>query len=166
MRKCRFCHEDIEDAATVCQHCGRDLIPGRHTPPAMVMPTSSALPLTVRTCPFCAEEIQDAAIKCKHCGSSLTEAHADSAARPARPKYRDESAFGIFAIVVYIMFAVGMLAVGDFFGEFAVAMMLSSAILWGIISCSIAKKKGRPVRGVLLGLLLGPIGLLVVVLQD
>jgi hypothetical protein len=25
MRKCRFCHEDIEDAATVCKHCGRNL---------------------------------------------------------------------------------------------------------------------------------------------
>jgi hypothetical protein len=31
MRKCRFCHDEIEDAATVCPHCGKDLIPGRRT---------------------------------------------------------------------------------------------------------------------------------------
>jgi hypothetical protein len=27
MKKCQFCAEDIEEAATVCKHCGRDLIP-------------------------------------------------------------------------------------------------------------------------------------------
>jgi hypothetical protein len=41
VRKCRFCHEDIDDAARVCVHCGRDLF-GGHTiaatdaPPAPV----------------------------------------------------------------------------------------------------------------------------------
>lgn len=29
MRKCRFCAKDIQNASTVCEHCGRDLIPGR-----------------------------------------------------------------------------------------------------------------------------------------
>lgn len=29
MRKCHFCHEDIQDASRVCEHCGKDLIPGR-----------------------------------------------------------------------------------------------------------------------------------------
>ena len=82
MRRCRFCQEDIEDAATVCPHCSRDLIPGRHTTPAMMTPTTSVLTASVKACPFCAEEIQDAAIKCKHCGSMLTEA--------APPPVRDD----------------------------------------------------------------------------
>jgi hypothetical protein len=71
MRKCRFCHQDIPDAAIVCAHCGRDLIAGRHTAPAMVTPTTSAPLPTVKKCPFCAEEIQAAAIVCKHCGRDL-----------------------------------------------------------------------------------------------
>jgi hypothetical protein len=31
MRKCRFCEAPIDDAATVCVHCGRGLIPWRET---------------------------------------------------------------------------------------------------------------------------------------
>lgn len=39
MRKCRFCAEEIQDAAVVCKHCGRDLIPGRATAPTKVTVT-------------------------------------------------------------------------------------------------------------------------------
>jgi uncharacterized protein YbjQ (UPF0145 family) len=28
MRKCRFCRQDIQDASRVCEHCGKDLVPG------------------------------------------------------------------------------------------------------------------------------------------
>jgi len=29
MRKCRFCDKQIKDSSVVCEHCGRELIPGR-----------------------------------------------------------------------------------------------------------------------------------------
>jgi hypothetical protein len=29
MRKCRFCEKEIQDSSVVCEHCGRELIPGR-----------------------------------------------------------------------------------------------------------------------------------------
>jgi len=29
MRKCRFCGQGIADTSTVCEHCGKELIPGR-----------------------------------------------------------------------------------------------------------------------------------------
>lgn len=32
MKTCRFCAEEIQDAAIVCKHCGRDLAPGGATP--------------------------------------------------------------------------------------------------------------------------------------
>ena len=86
MRECRFCRKDIEDAATICPHCGRDLIPGRQTASAMGTPTTSTLPPTVKTCPFCAEEIQAAAIVCKHCHKDLAPVvtAAPVAAAPAK----------------------------------------------------------------------------------
>lgn len=55
MRKCRFCAEEIQDASTVCEHCGKELFPGRATGAAMasapVTPASPppAPPIAVRS---------------------------------------------------------------------------------------------------------------------
>jgi hypothetical protein len=45
MKKCPYCAEDIQDAAIVCKHCGRDL--GSQTP--TVVAGSTPLPVTAAT---------------------------------------------------------------------------------------------------------------------
>jgi len=51
MRKCRYCAKEIADASRVCEHCGKDLIPGRVAAPVEqpAPPAPALLPIIVTT---------------------------------------------------------------------------------------------------------------------
>jgi hypothetical protein len=103
MRKCHFCHGDIDDAAILCPHCGKNTIAGR-----VATPSEPATAPTTRTCPFCAEDIQHAAIVCKHCGRDLPAAVAKGL--PSTPQTRSTPRSTVVGIIVAVVLVGGAIA--------------------------------------------------------
>ena len=68
---CPYCGEQIEDAATACKHCWRDLTEPAPLPPARVPPgtTRPVLSPDAYPCPSCGKTVRKADPGCVHCGA-------------------------------------------------------------------------------------------------
>jgi hypothetical protein len=73
MRKCRFCHGDIDDAARVCVHCGRDLF-GGHTIVATDAPPLALTPPAAAPTPVAIAADHDVARQASAIGLNILEA--------------------------------------------------------------------------------------------